>query len=507
MTTLSQAAEQMLAAGMPAFPDGLPIADGRIHRYGKKKRAWYLLRELPRRAGGSFIAGTFGIWGQLDKTKIVADFSGIDDEERERLRATWQAREQSERAKREQRALHAARRASAQWRAARSELPAGVRCPYLERKGIAHENGAFRYLVDGEVATLVVPMVRYDVKADPEDEASAAPRRIVGLQKIAPDGEKRFNKGTAKAGASCLLGKPPKDGAPILFVEGVATGESIRMALERAYPVVVCFDAGNIIEVARIYRALYPKSPFLFCADDDAYLFAQLNARLRGRFRRRADVLVAAAGEHSLPAPAGNLLVRVQLLEDERGVPGLAGVIEQGDRRYPIGCANAGRTKANAAQLEVGNALGYPRFKSVVVDLQGRRELPADPAAPRLTDFNDLHAAEGLDAVKAQILEAIAFVAVPAKADAAAKEPSGARATRRSKRKSRQGKGRSRILRAPGYGSRSLRPDLPVARGLGHEARGDRQDRAYRRAVRRRVRRGVYVDAAQAGRLGERRRL
>jgi putative DNA primase/helicase len=188
-----------------------------------------------------------------------------------------------------------------------------------------------------------------------------------------------------------------------------------------------------------LYRALYPKSPFLFCADDDAYLEAQLNARLRGDF----DVAPTSSSRPraiiALPAPAGNLLVRVQVLEDERGVQGLAGVIEQGERRYPIGCANAGRTKANAAQLEVGNAwVCYPRFKSVVVDMRGQRELSPDPAAPRLTDFNDLHKAEGLEAVRAQILEAIALVAVPAKADAAAKDEERRRATTRSKRKRRR---------------------------------------------------------------------
>ena len=411
MTTLVQAAEQMLAAGMPGFPDGYPIADGRLHRYGKKRRAWYMLRELPRRNGGTFIAGSYGIWGQLDSTKIVADFSGIDEEERERLRGLWQERDRAERAKRENRALYAARRALAQWRAARATLPDGVRCAYLERKGIEHENGAFRYLVDGLAATLVVPMVRYDVGADPEDEASEAPRRVVGLQKILPDGSKRFNKGTNPVGASVLLGKPPKDGAPIIFVEGVATGGSVRMALERQYPVVVCFTAGNLLAVAEIYRKLYPASPFLFAADDDAYLFIQLNNRIRGDFDV-AEALIGAPGEHRL---GEGLVVQVNELEDERGVKGLAGVIMRGDRRFPIGISNAGRTKANEAAARVGNAwVCYPRFAA--------RELAADPAAPRLTDFNDLHKAEGLEPVRKQLLEEIALITVPAKAIAAARE-------------------------------------------------------------------------------------
>ncbi len=436
MTTLAQAVEQMLGSGMPNFPDGGPVPDGRIHRYGKKKRAWYILRELPRRNGGTFIAGSYGIWGQLDATKIQADFSGIDEEERERLRAEWQKREAAERAKRENRALYAARRASAQWRAARAELPAGVRCPYLERKGIAHEN-AFRYLVEGELATLVVPMVRYDVVKDPEDEASQAPRRVVGLQKILPDGGKRFNKGTAKAGASCLLGKPPKDGAPILFAEGVATGGSVRMAIEREHPVVVAFDAGNLLEVARIYRKLYPTSPFLFCADDDAYLEAQLNARLRGDFDAApTDLYRVDQGERyvgRLEPDGGSspaLLVRSQFVEDERGVQGIVGAVQVAgeDKVRPLACGNAGRTKANEAAAEVGNAwVCYPRFN--------QRELSPDPDAPRLTDFNDLHKAENLEAVRAQILEALSFLVIPSKKAAAEKEAEQRRRDEEKRRK------------------------------------------------------------------------
>lgn len=411
----------MLAAGMPAFPDGLPIADGRIHRYGKKKRAWYRLRELPRRAGGTFIAGAFGIWGQIDRTKILADFSGIDEAEREQLRAQWATKEADERAKRARRALEAAKRASAQWHAARAALPEGARCAYLERKGIEHENGAFRYQVDGEAATLLVPMVRYDVSQDPEDAASTAPRRLVGLQKIFPDGSKRFNKGSDPVGASCLLGKPPKDGAPILIVEGVATGGSVRLAIERAHPVVVAFTAGNLLAVGELYRKLYPNSPQLYCADDDAYLWAQLNSRLRGDFDVGEPFLLThrdRALTHTIPAAiAGGVEIIVEAAEheDERGVVGLAGIIQRGDRRYPIGISNAGRTKANEAAAKVGNAwVCWPRF--------AQRELAPDPDAPRLTDFNDLHKAEGLEVVRKQILEAIAFVTVPARQEAAERD-------------------------------------------------------------------------------------
>jgi putative DNA primase/helicase len=87
----------------------------------------------------------------------------------------------------------------------------------------------------------------------------------------------------------------------------------------------------------------------------------------------------------------------------------------RGDRRYPIGISNAGRTKANEAAAAAGNAwVCHPHF--------AERELSSDPDAARLTDFNDLHKAEGLEAVKKQILEAIALLTIPAKAEAAKRE-------------------------------------------------------------------------------------
>lgn len=402
---------------MPPFPGGgLPIADGKIHRYGKKKRAWYMLRELPRRNGGTFIAGSYGIWGQLDRTKIVADWTGIDEEERSRLRERWAATERAEKEKREKVKRFAAQRAIEQWRAARAELPAGVRCPYLEKKGIAHENGAFRYFVDGELATLVVPMVRYDVNvaADTAEAGRQAERRLVAIQRIYPDGAKRFTRGGDPVGAACLLGKAPKNGQPIAFVEGVATGGSVRAGLDREHPVVVCFTADNLVHVARIYRALYPQSPFLFCSDDDAYLEAQLNNRLAGDYDA-LELYRVADGTRAIKTAAGEITVTAERLEDERGVAGLAGVVLRGDQQRTFGIANAGRTKANAAALEVGNSwVVYPVF--------AKRDLSEDPSAARLTDFNDLQAAEGLEPVRKQLKEAIALVSIPPKKTALEKE-------------------------------------------------------------------------------------
>jgi len=345
MATLEGALEQMLAAGMPLPPHGQLVADGRVRRYGEKKRAWYVLHDYPARNGRRFIAGAFGLWGRIESTKIESDWSGIEPDEVERLRVSQAETQARERAKRAERAAFAAGRARSQWNAARAMRKPGERCPYLERKQIEHDQG-LRYFADG---TLVVPMVRYDVTEEQEQDAAyQGPRRLVGLQKIAPDGTKRFNKGMWKEGASCRLGKKPKDGDVLLIAEGVATALSIRQAIERVHPVFVAFDAYNLVPVARILRALYQKSPILVCSDDD---------------------------------------------HQTEGNPGL--------------------TMAKRCAEAVGALVCTPTF------VEGRQ--------PKWTDFNDLHAGEGLDQVRAQVGAAIAM------ARAGSSTPSGAAAPKGGK--------------------------------------------------------------------------
>lgn len=316
-----------MAHGMPPFPNGGPIVGaGRIIRYGPKKRAWYTLHEYTTRAGSRVIAGAFGVWGRLDATRIEIDWGGMPAEERARLEAQRREAEERERTKREERAAAAANRARQQWRAAQ-QLGSS---PYLDRKGVKPES-ALRFFADG---TLLVPMLRFDTQ------------KLVGLQKIAPDGMKRFNRHMAKEGAACRLGAAPKDGEPVVIAEGVATALSIRMALERRVPVFIAFDCGNLAPVARLVRKLVPNSLIVFAADDD----------------------YATEG-------------------------------------------NPGTEKATAAMREVGNArVAVPVFKVRAVD-------------SGWTDFNDLHQAEGLEAVARQLSKALSSpsdAAAPGSAQGAA---------------------------------------------------------------------------------------
>ena len=89
---------------------------------------------------------------------------------------------------------------------------------------------------------------------------------IVGLARIAPDGAKRYAKGSKKTGAAFVIGRRV-DGSPIVVAEGYATGASIHEAT--GLLCVIAFDAGNTGPVARTVRAKRPDARIIIAADDD----------------------------------------------------------------------------------------------------------------------------------------------------------------------------------------------------------------------------------------------
>jgi phage/plasmid primase-like uncharacterized protein len=146
-------------------------------------------------------------------------------------------------------ARNAANRAAGQWGKAAREGAS----TYLDRKQITPE--AVRF---DEAGDMLVPMIVYE-----------QPSRLVGLQKITPDGAKRFSSGMDKRGSACRLGDIAPEDKVIIVAEGYATGRSIRMAIEGVVTVFVAFDAGGLLQAAKNVRAAYPDAHVLFCADDD----------------------------------------------------------------------------------------------------------------------------------------------------------------------------------------------------------------------------------------------
>ncbi len=378
MTTLAQVIDQMQHAGLPMPPAGHPILDGKVHRYGPQKKAWYVLREIPLKSGQHVIGGAFGRWQGTENnaTKVEVDWARISPEERAAAEARQRELEAREQEKRTRLARFAANRARQQWDAARGPKSLHVvDVPYVKAKGIEPE--AARWTNDG---TLLVPMVRYDADG----------YQIVGLQKIGADGSKRFNRGMEKAGASLRLGV--LDAAPVAIIcEGYATGCSIRMAMERSVPVIVAFDAGNLKAVAMALRVKYPMLPLVFAADDDFLLEQRFAAWLGDEFQLTTVPPIDGA-EHILNRAADTASVSVTAHWDARDgrPPAIIADARVGRIVQTRTFENAGLAKAAEAARMVGNAYVLkPDF--------------ADRGERKLTDFNDLHAVDGLDAVAQQM--------------------------------------------------------------------------------------------------------
>lgn len=87
------------------------------------------------------------------------------------------------------------------------------------------------------------------------------------LQTITPAGEKRFLAGTPKRGLFCLIGDALNHPRGVYVCEGYATGASLYEAYR--LPVLVAFDAGNLLPVTQAYRSCYPFIPVTVCADND----------------------------------------------------------------------------------------------------------------------------------------------------------------------------------------------------------------------------------------------
>lgn len=79
--------------------------------------------------------------------------------------------------------------------------------------------------------------------------------------------QKRFFKDAEKRGNFHFIGKLTDSVPRIFFGEGYATCTSIFEATNE--PIVICFDAGNIIAVIEVFRQQYPNTAFVIAADGD----------------------------------------------------------------------------------------------------------------------------------------------------------------------------------------------------------------------------------------------
>lgn len=121
---------------------------------------------------------------------------------------------------------------------------------YLTGKGVSSVSG-LKVSTNTKYDSLIVPM---------RNE-----QRIVGVQFIYPKGDKRFLAGTEKKGSFFSIGKDTTK--PLIICEGVATGLSLYECL--GLPILVAFDAGNLLPVAKMAREKYPDREIIIAADND----------------------------------------------------------------------------------------------------------------------------------------------------------------------------------------------------------------------------------------------
>lgn len=226
-------------------PDRI-VADGKIHRFRsgpeKEENGFYCLSVFQAHKGGEIGTGTFGCWKRDLKEKWCS---------RERGEITPADRTAMDKARQEQKKAdaEAARKAveKADWIWKNSAAPDAGH-PYLIAKGI-EARGIRQYK-----GSLVVPVYRDG--------------KLVSLQFIAPDGSKRFLGGGQVEGGYTSISAKGAAKDRLIIAEGYATAASLFEATGLA--VAVCFNAGNMGNVAKVIRAKYLEAQIIIAADNDA---------------------------------------------------------------------------------------------------------------------------------------------------------------------------------------------------------------------------------------------
>lgn len=90
--------------------------------------------------------------------------------------------------------------------------------------------------------------------------------KVWTAQAISPTGKKSFARDGRKSGCHNAIGDLDNQ-RPILFAEGYATGRDLHE--QTTYPVVVCFDSGNLGVVMAAYRERYPDRLLVAAGDND----------------------------------------------------------------------------------------------------------------------------------------------------------------------------------------------------------------------------------------------
>ena len=282
---------------------------------------------------GSFSIGTVWKLARQNGWQPTKPYTPPSVEEQARRKAESEARRQAAEQERQQTQQRVKGTAQKIWNSSR---PASLSHPYLAAKGITNPDAiaGLRQNKYKDNDNLIIPVLY-------ENE-------IVNLQSINQDGGKRFLAGGQVQGAYAFIGKADDvEKVGVVMAEGYATAASIYEATGK--PVIIAFDAGNMVAVAeRLAQKLPQNVPVVIAVDNDA---SQTGIK---KARQTAALL--------------------------------------GDR-------------ATAIQPEFSMTQIQQYQKGKGVDEKGRPPLPSD--------FNDLHKLAGLEAVRQSFAEGVNLVLNP----------------------------------------------------------------------------------------------
>ena len=315
----------MLAAGLTP-PESIE-ADGTLHRFASDGRrgddSGYYVLHLDR-----LPAGMFGCWrAGIKQTWHAESGRPFTAEERRAHRERIEAMRRQRQADEAERHRSTAERAQRIWR---ESTPAPAEHPYLARKAVM----SCGLRTSGD--ELLVPM--------------ATDGEIVNLQRIGPDGEKKFLPGGRVSGVYFGIGEPDN---LLCIAEGFATGASLHEAT--GYAVAVAFSAGNLRHVAETMRRKFPKLRIVIAGDNDKSGTGQ---RAALEAARAVGALVA------IPSTQGrdwNDIARVRIQRPAAACPSRRGQPARSPWSWPFcrtGLPRAGRGRGTSA---LRRSTGPPR--------------------------------------------------------------------------------------------------------------------------------------------------
>ena len=218
----------------------------RFDRNGKKNNAWFIgFQNHTVKGGEPYVYCLYGDWSESNEWRVWAS--------RKLTRADQAAsKAQYEEIKRKVQEEKKIKQKEAAEKAEKrlATAPDKGLTPYCKRKNIDQLYGCKVHEFD----TLLVPVRDINGKTQ-------------GLQYIYEDGEKKFMAGTKVESGFHLIGGEIE--TEVIICEGFATGVTVHRAIKK--PVVIAFNAGNLLPVAKEIRLAYPDIKITVCADNDRH--------------------------------------------------------------------------------------------------------------------------------------------------------------------------------------------------------------------------------------------